>query len=470
MTTSNNNLSNGFTRFGLHKDIMRGIQDAGFSEPRPIQAEAIAPAQEGRDVLGLAQTGTGKTAAFALPLIDSILRFRPPHPSALILAPTRELANQIAEEILLLSQHTRVSLMTIYGGTSMGRQISNVRRRPDIIVGCPGRVLDLMQQGHLRLDELDTLVLDEADHMFDMGFLPDIRRILSRIPAKRQNLLFSATMPRDIRRLADEILNDPFVIELADQAPASTIDHGLYSIGEGQKDNLLNHLLGMEDCHTAIIFTRTKHRAKRLAKRLSNEGHRSIALQGNMSQAQRDRAMQGFRDGNFDILVATDIAARGIDVEKVSHVINYDVPNTPQAYTHRIGRTGRSEAEGMAYTFVTGKDIGWLRATERMIGSKIVRLTADGFAPDFSDSTDSSGRDSARSNGRSGGGSNGGGRGRSGRSGNGRSGGSGRSNPNNGGSRNGNKGRSQSASGGHPGRGSKNASVGGDGVRTRSRH
>ena len=344
--------------------------------------------------MGLAQTGTGKTAAFALPLIDSILRYRPRHISALVLAPTRELANQIAEEIEVLAKHTKVSFTTVYGGTSMGKQIKTVRRRPDIIVGCPGRVLDLMQQGHLDLSDLDTLVLDEADHMFDMGFLPDIKKIVSRLPEDRQNLLFSATMPKDIRKLADEMLYQPFVVELADETPASTIDHGLYNIKESSKKDLLDQLLDSDDCHTAIIFTRTKHRAKRLAQQLERQGHRSIALQGNMSQSQRDRAMRGFREGRYDILVATDIAARGIDVEKVSHVINFDVPNTPEAYTHRIGRTGRSEMEGMAFTFVTGSDIGWLRATERKIGSKIERLQADGFPPDFSeaDTTSRGGR------------------------------------------------------------------------------
>ncbi len=385
MSTKKTSSPNGFIQFGLHKSIMRGIQDAGFTHPRPIQREAIAPAQEGRDVLGLAQTGTGKTAAFALPVIDSILRYRPRRTSALILAPTRELANQIADEIEVFCRYTDVSFTTVYGGTSMAKQIKTVRRGPKIIVGCPGRVLDLMQQGHLDLRELDTLVLDEADHMFDMGFLPDIRKIVDRLPEDRQNLLFSATMPRDIRKLADDMLYEPHVVELADDAPASTIDHGLYNIQERSKRDLLDQLLEADDLRTAIVFTRTKHRAKRLARQLEQNGHRSIALQGNMSQVARDRAMKGFRNGEYDILVATDIAARGIDVEKVSHVINYDVPNTPQAYTHRIGRTGRSEAEGMAYTFVTGNDIGWLRATERMIGAPIERLQADGFAPDFSE-------------------------------------------------------------------------------------
>jgi ATP-dependent RNA helicase RhlE len=388
MTTNSSSKPNGFMAFGLHLSIMRGIADAGFSQPRPIQAKAIAPAMEGRDVLGLAQTGTGKTAAFSLPVLDYIMQKRTRETSTLVLAPTRELANQISEEIKLLARHTPITVTTIYGGTGMGSQISAVRRRPDIIVGCPGRVLDLMQQGHLALDHLETLVLDEADHMFDMGFLPDVRRIVQRLPRDRQNLLFSATMPSDIRKLADDMLHNPVVIELADRAPAETIEHGLFSIAESHKKALLDHLLSAEECRSAIVFTRTKHRAKRLAEQLVKQGYRSVALQGNMSQAQRDKAMRGFREGAYDVLVATDIAARGIDVDKVSHVINFDVPTTPQAYTHRIGRTGRSEAEGMAYTFVTGKDMDWLRATERMIGSRIERLQLDGFVPDFSE-TDS---------------------------------------------------------------------------------
>jgi len=221
--------------------------------------------------------------------------------------------------------------------------------------------------------------------MFDLGFLPDIRRILGALPARRQNLLFSATMPKDIRRLADNILNDPHVAELADAAPATTIDHALYLIAEQRKRALLEHLLNGDDCDSAIVFTRTKHRARRLAEQLSKAGHSAVGLQGNMTQSQRDRAMRGFRSRNYDILVATDIAARGIDVSDVSHVINYDVPNTPEAYTHRIGRTGRAEREGIACTFVTSNDRAWVNATERMIGKPIPRRQVEGFEPDFED-------------------------------------------------------------------------------------
>jgi len=267
----------------------------------------------------------------------------------------------------------------IYGGVPQHKQVSRLRSYPEIVVGCPGRVLDLVEQDLLHLDQVETLVLDEADHMFDMGFLPSIRRILRELPEQRQNLLFSATMPREIRRLADDLLRRPHVAELARSAPAATIDHGLVLVDEGRKRDLLEHLLGQPDCDSAIVFTRTKHRAKRLAKQLGNAGFRAVGLQGNLSQGQRDRAMAGFRSGQFNILVATDIASRGIDVQGVSHVINYDVPNTAEAYTHRIGRTGRAELSGIACTFVTAEDHAWLRATERMIGEPIARQRVDGF-------------------------------------------------------------------------------------------
>ncbi len=364
--------STGFDRFDLHEALVRGVRAAGFGDPWPIQLETIPAGQDGRDVLGLAQTGTGKTAAFALPLLDRLLEVPRKGPRALVIAPTRELATQIAAEIRTLSKFTRLKMVTIYGGVSMRSQVDALRRRPEIVVGCPGRVLDLLQQGVLRLDQVETLVLDEADHMFDMGFLPDIRKILGALPARRQNLLFSATMPREIRRLADDLLTDPHVVELAGTGPAATVDHALVLVAERRKRALLERLLNGDDCDSAIVFTRTKHRARRLAEQLSKAGHRAVGLQGNLSQAQRDRAMRGFRTRRYDILVATDIAARGIDVSDVSYVINFDVPSTPEAYTHRIGRTGRAENEGLACTFVTGSDRAWLGATERMIGAPIM--------------------------------------------------------------------------------------------------
>ena len=379
----------GFDRFGLHDLLMRGIRAAGFDTPRPIQDETIPAGLAGRDVLGLAQTGTGKTAAFALPLLQRLVVRRGRGPRVLVLAPTRELATQIAAEIRLLSKFTRLKMTTIYGGVPIRGQINALRQSPEIVVGCPGRVLDLLGQGILRLEKIETLVLDEADHMFDMGFLPDIRRILKALPPHRQNLLFSATMPREVRALADNLLTRPHVVELADAAPASTIDHALMLVSEEQKRALLEHVLSTDECESAIVFTRTKHRARRLAEQLTKAGHRAVGLQGNLSQSQRDRAMRGFRSRQYDVLVATDIAARGIDVSRVSYVINYDVPGTPEAYTHRIGRTGRSECAGRACTFVTGSDHGWVRATERMIGAPIPRQEVEGF--------DGCGVDSSRS-------------------------------------------------------------------------
>ena len=414
-----------FEHFELDNSLLRGIRSAGFETPRPIQAAAIPAALEGRDVLGLAQTGTGKTAAFALPILDHMLETRRRGPRALVLAPTRELANQIGEEFRELSRYTRIKVVTIYGGVPLRGQVRALRGNPEVAVGCPGRILDLLQQGALRLDGVETLVLDEADHMFDMGFLPDIKRILAALPRRRQNLLFSATMPREIRGLADDLLHDPLVVELGDSVPAETIDHEIYLVSEENKRDLLEHILELETCDSAIVFTRTKYRAKRLADSVIKSGHRAVALQGNMSQAQRDRAMRGFRDRRFDVLVATDIAARGIDVSGISHVINFDVPNTPDAYTHRIGRTGRSECEGTAWTFVTRDDYDWLRATERMLGESIERRSAEGFDsepdPAFAPQRRGRGNGSARPKSANRGGG-GGGRGRTGGGGGGRGG------------------------------------------------
>ena len=379
MRTNKTNAPAGFDQFGLDAILMRGITAAGFTSPRPIQTETIPAGLAGRDVLGLAQTGTGKTAAFALPLLERLLKERRNGPGVLVLAPTRELATQIAEEIRTLAQFTRLNVLTIFGGVPISTQVRGLRRRPEIIVGCPGRTLDLLRQGLLNLDQVGTLVLDEADHMFDMGFLPDIRAILARLPAQRQNLLFSATMPREIRRLADELLNQPHVVDMAGSGPAETIEHSLVMVSERRKRDLLEHMLAGPDCESAIVFTATKRRARHLAEQLCASGHRAVGIQGNLSQSRRDQAMKGFRSRQYNILVATDIVARGIDVNDVSHVINFDVPNTPEAYTHRIGRTGRAEREGTACTFVTGNDHGWLRATERMIGATIERRQVAGF-------------------------------------------------------------------------------------------
>ena len=371
----------GFRTFEFEPQLERGIAAAGYEQPRPIQAETMAAALDDRDILGLAQTGTGKTAAFALPLIDLAMDLRTRGPIALVVAPTRELATQIDAEIRMLARYTRVKTLTVFGGVSMSAQIRGLKQNPDILIACPGRLLDLHQQGHVDFSRIESLVLDEADHMFDMGFLPSIRRILDLLPSPRQNMLFSATMPPEIRKLADRILVDPHVVELAHSKPAETIDHALHPVRPQDKLALLEHLLAQDDVDTTIVFTRTKHRARRLARQLGNAGHRAVALQGNMSQGQRDRAMKGFRDGSYDVLVATDIVARGIDVSAVSCVINFDAPNTPEAYTHRIGRTGRSERAGRARTFVSTDDRDWIRATERYLGAPLASHEVSGFDP-----------------------------------------------------------------------------------------
>ena len=403
---------------------------------------------EGRDVLGLAQTGTGKTAAFALPILARLMGGGAPGPRALIVAPTRELAAQIHAELTLLGKYTRVTSTTVFGGVPQRSQERALRRNPDVVVACPGRLLDLVSQGFVRLDRVEVLVLDEADHMFDMGFLPSVRKIVAQLPKRRQNLLFSATMPPELRKLADGILNRPKVVELSHSKPAETIDHALYPVDEKKKVGLLEQLLDQTPDGNAIVFTRTKHRAKRIARQLDERDFFAIALQGNMSQGQRERAMAGFRNGDYDILVATDIAARGIDVNNVSLVINFDTPNIPDAYTHRIGRTGRSERSGRACTFVTVDDTDSIRAIEKRLGESIEVIRVPGFGGDFSldeapppkakkpqragrpSGNRGRGSNRARNNGSSGGSASGGGSGRSSgtsRSGSARSGGSGRS-------------------------------------------
>jgi len=372
----------GFAGFGLNPAVLSGVSAAGFKTPRPIQSKAIPAALQGRDVLGLAHTGTGKTAAFALPILNRMAGGRSGDPRALIIAPTRELANQICQEIRTLARYTQLRVATLIGGVSASQQIAELRKRPEMIVACPGRLLDLMQQGFVRLDRIETLVLDEADHMFDMGFLPDIRRILAALPANRQNLLFSATMPDEIRHLADGLLRDPLAIELSHSRPVPTVSHAAYSTDSRQKYRLLELVLSESDCASAIVFTRTKHRARRLAQDLERSGRRAVALQGNMSQPQRVKAMEGFRKGHFNVLVATDIAARGIDVEGVSHVVNFDMPDTADSYTHRIGRTGRAGETGKAVSFITLEDRPVVRAIEERIGEPIPRWAVEEFSGD----------------------------------------------------------------------------------------
>jgi ATP-dependent RNA helicase RhlE len=372
-----------FDSFGLPSIVLANITKLGYTAPTPIQERAIPAAMEGRDLMGLAQTGTGKTAAFLLPMLTKLLKKAPAAPRrkvrALILAPTRELAEQIHEAALDLGRATGIRSTTVYGGMSMGRQINNLRNGTDIVVACPGRLLDHMSQRTVDLSGVEMLVLDEADQMFDMGFLPDIKKILAGLPKERHTMLFSATMPEAIRSLANDILKDPETLRVGTNAPTETVSHAIYPVAHHLKTKLLLELLHRNKEGSVLVFTRTKHRAKRLAENLEKTGHKSTALQGNLSQARRKEAMDGFRSGRYRVLVATDIAARGIDVSQITHVVNFDVPSTPETYTHRIGRTGRAERSGEAHTFVTGEDVSMVRAIERLMREPLTRKKIEGF-------------------------------------------------------------------------------------------
>jgi len=368
-----------FELFKFHPTIAAGIKALGYAAPTPIQAQAIPPVLEGRDVMGLAQTGTGKTAAFALPILERLLQGPRGRVRALIIAPTRELAEQIHVAFVALGRDTRLRSATVYGGVGLNPQIQKLRSGVEIVVACPGRLLDHINQKTIDLSHLDVLVLDEADRMFDMGFLPDIRRIIRHVPAKRQTLMFSATMADDIRKLAHEVLHDPVTVQVGHSAPANTVSHALYPVEQHLKTALLMELLKHTDTESILIFTRTKHRAKRIGQQLEKAGYKAASLQGNLSQNKRQAALDGFRDGSYQILVATDIAARGIDVSSISHVINYDIPDTTDAYTHRIGRTGRAAKTGDAFTFVTREDEPLVRSIERVLGAKIERRMVKDF-------------------------------------------------------------------------------------------
>ena len=368
-----------FSQLSLNPNILKGVEAAGYTTPTAIQEKAIPVILEGRDVLGLAQTGTGKTAAFALPILQSLSEGTRGGIKALIIAPTRELAEQITQAFIDLGQGVRISVVPIYGGVSKAPQVAAIRRGVDVVVACPGRLLDLLNEGSIKLSRVEMLVLDEADTMCDMGFLPDIRRILKYIPSDRQTLFFCATMPDDIRALSESILNAPVNIQVGVIAPAKTVSHALYPVPLKLKKKLLLAILQQVATGRVLVFTRTKHRARRLAVDLNNEKYRVTALQGNMPQNQRKNALDGFRNGKFDILVATDIAARGIDVTEISHVINFDMPNSVDAYTHRIGRTGRAEHTGEALTLTTSEDEDLVRKIEKVLGAKIQRRRLSDF-------------------------------------------------------------------------------------------
>lgn len=368
-----------FSDLNLSPRLTAGVAALGYREPTPIQRRAIPPILAGTDVMGLAQTGTGKTAAFALPILQRLENGPRKRVRALIVAPTRELAEQIHQSFADLGRRTRLRSTAIYGGVGMAAQTQVLAAGVEIVVACPGRLLDHIRQGNLDLSGVEVLVLDEADRMFDMGFLPDVRRIVAALPQRRQTLLFSATMPDDIRTLAGEVLHNPLTVQVGHAAPVETVAHALYPVAQHLKTALLKELLLKTGDGPVLVFTRTKHRAKRVAQQLAQAGFRATELQGNLSQSRRLAALNGFRSGEYRILVATDIAARGIDVAGISHVINYDMPETTDAYTHRIGRTGRAERPGEAYTLVTADDDAEVRAVERILGYKLERRTLPGF-------------------------------------------------------------------------------------------
>jgi ATP-dependent RNA helicase RhlE len=378
-----------FSEMNLSPRVAAGVSALGYQQPTPIQEQAIPLIISGRDVMGQAQTGTGKTAAFALPILQRLETGPRGRVRALVVAPTRELAEQIHQAFVGLGKQTRLRSVAIYGGVSLGPQLHALRAGPEIVVACPGRLLDHIRQGTINLGGVEVLVLDEADRMFDMGFLPDVRRIIRAVPERRQTLLFSATMPDDIRALAGEVLHDPLTVQAGYitgasggsriGVPVETVSHAVYPVAPHLKTALLTELLRGAETGSVLIFTRTKHRAKRVAQQLDQAGFDVTSLQGNLSQNRRQAALDGFRAGSYRIMVATDIAARGIDVLSISHVINYDMPDTTDAYTHRIGRTGRAKQTGEAYTLVTVEDTDAVRAVERVLGCKLERRTL----PDF---------------------------------------------------------------------------------------
>jgi ATP-dependent RNA helicase RhlE len=368
-----------FTSFSLNPGLLRAVDEMGFKMPTPIQADTIPHALAGRDVLACAVTGSGKTAAFLLPILHR-LAGRRRATRALVIAPTRELAAQIDEHRRQLARHVGVGGGSVFGGVGMGPQTDLFRRGAELIVATPGRLLDHLRFPYVRLDQLEILVLDEADRMLDMGFLPDIRRVLARLPAHRQTLLLSATMPPPIAQLAREILRDPVSINVKrPAAPAAGISHAAYAVPAELKSRLLVELLNGPGIRSVLAFTRTKHRANRLAEFLVRNRVSAERIHGNRSQSQRTQALAGFKAGKIRVLVATDIAARGIDITELSHVVNFDVPNGPEDYIHRVGRTARAEAVGDALTLVSPAEEADLRAIERAVGARIERRTLAGF-------------------------------------------------------------------------------------------
>jgi ATP-dependent RNA helicase RhlE len=368
-----------FEHFALDARLTAGIKEVGFVTPTPIQQQAIPHILNGRDVIGIAQTGTGKTAAFMLPILQRLTTGPLRRVRALILAPTRELAEQIHQATVELGRHTNIRSLPVYGGVGKQPQVNKLKRGVEIVVACPGRLLDIAGDNAIDLSQIEVLVLDEADRMCDMGFLPDIRRIMKLLPRQRQTLFFSATMPKEVRKLATTILKNPVQVQVDPIAPAKTVSHALYPVTHSKKKDLLFNMLDKMAIGRALVFTRTKRRARFLARDLEKKGYNVSELQGNMSQNRRQKAIDGFRAGKYDILVATDVASRGIDVPDISHVINFDMPDTVDAYTHRIGRTGRAKEEGEAFTFVLPEEGSMVRSIEQALGTSLERRRLPNF-------------------------------------------------------------------------------------------
>ncbi|MGI5939836.1 MAG: DEAD/DEAH box helicase [Thermoleophilia bacterium] len=367
-----------FAELGLQPGLLKAVQSLGYVEPTPIQKQAIPLALTGRDLLGCAQTGTGKTAAFMLPALQ--LMGRRKSIGTLVVTPTRELAGQIEEVTRGCAKYTGQRIAAIYGGVGYEPQIKKLRRGVEVLVATPGRLLDLHERGEVNLSKVDILVLDEADRMLDMGFWPDVRRIISLLPTKRQNMLFSATLSKDVMRVAAPMLNDPARVEIAPSAtPVEAIAQAVYPVAEMQKTDLLVRLLEKEHLDRVLVFTRTKHRADRVCRHLERSRIRGAAIHSNRTQAQRQRALDGFKDGTYRVLVATDIVARGIDVDRISHVINYDLPTQAQDYVHRIGRTARAGASGTAISFLAAEQASELRDIEVLLGTTLPCKDLDGF-------------------------------------------------------------------------------------------
>jgi ATP-dependent RNA helicase RhlE len=369
-----------FSKLGLSPSVLEGVRAAGYTEPTPIQLRTIPLIIAGRDVIGSAQTGTGKTAAFALPILSKLGQHDPTGPRVLVLEPTRELAAQVETAFHDYARFTNLKVTVVFGGVGYGKQNDELTAGTDIVVATPGRLLDHLERGTVRLDKVQFLVLDEADRLLDMGFLPDVRRLVEHCPHQRHTALFSATIPPQIETLIQWAMQNPETIQIgARRTPAETVHHVIYPVSDMQKTDLLLELLKRTKCESAIIFCRTKHGADRATTTLKRANYAVAVLHSNRTQKEREQALEGFRDGKYEILVATDIAARGLDIADVSHVINYDVPQHPEDYIHRIGRTGRAESTGEAFTLMVAEDAPHVFAIERFISQKIPRIKLEGF-------------------------------------------------------------------------------------------